>query len=389
MSSEESLTLNTTDPRPPDQAADAAAESNSCPNCAAHMPREMRFCRHCGYRRGEGVEDYTATQILPGQPAAQTSGLREGSNGNQPRVAFKDAHGENAQTATQYAKQQQQWTANAGFPGVAPSAGGMIQPIQPQQPFAPNMSGFSTNQLQGYETRRKKKMPWLVWLIIIITFLSIGGGAFSAMMGTRDGSDTRQNAPVSHLGVSDFDDADGNAGAMLDVVTPGSPADKAGLIGGDIITRFNGQPVKNADDINELRETTPVGSTVTLEYLRDGEARQTQLVTISSTEWVRTRDAFNRRKDKGFFGVSSFDRVFIPQLKIFGVQLNDISKNRPADMSGLKEGDIVIEFEGVPIRTEEEFVARIERSTPYSTVKVTVVRNGEKVEVPVKVGIDD
>src|SRR4051812_20295112 len=36
-------------------------DSNTCPNCSASMPPEMRFCRSCGGRLGEGVEEYTET----------------------------------------------------------------------------------------------------------------------------------------------------------------------------------------------------------------------------------------------------------------------------------------------------------------------------------------
>jgi S1-C subfamily serine protease len=65
-------------------------------------------------------------------------------------------------------------------------------------------------------------------------------------------------------------------------------------------------------------------------------------------------------------------------------------------MAGIKNGDIVIEFDGVPIRTSDEFLMRVRRAVPYSTVKIVVMRgNGdeknsdeklEKLEIPVKMG---
>ncbi len=46
----------------------------------------------------------------------------------------------------------------------------------------------------------------------------------------------------------------------------------------------------------------------------------------------------------------------------------------------------MIEFDGVPIRTEDEFLMRVRRALPYSTVKVVVMRGEgdvkEKVEIP-------
>ena len=36
----------------------------NCPNCDATLVAGLRFCRMCGYRLGEGVEEYVATQRL-------------------------------------------------------------------------------------------------------------------------------------------------------------------------------------------------------------------------------------------------------------------------------------------------------------------------------------
>jgi hypothetical protein len=60
----------------------------------------------------------------------------------------------------------------------------------------------------------------------------------------------------------------------------------------------------------------------------------------------------------------------------------------------------VIEFDGVPIRTDAEFLMRVRRAQPYTTVKMVVMRpkgdpeaddedqvkEFEKVEIPVRLG---
>ena len=55
------------------------ASVTNCGNCNAPMPRELRFCRNCGFRLGEGLAEYTETVrfqnvppgTLPGNGAAQ------------------------------------------------------------------------------------------------------------------------------------------------------------------------------------------------------------------------------------------------------------------------------------------------------------------------------
>jgi serine protease Do len=63
-----------------------------------------------------------------------------------------------------------------------------------------------------------------------------------------------------------------------------------------------------------------------------------------------------------------------------------LEKNLPAKMAGVKEGDVVIEFGGTPIRTGEELRMRIRRTMPGSSVKIVVVRGTDKVEIPLMVG---
>ena len=56
------------------------------------------------------------------------------------------------------------------------------------------------------------------------------------------------------------------------------------------------------------------------------------------------------------------------------------------EAASAKEGDIVIEFDGVPSRTTDEFSARVRRAVPYNTIKLVVMRGTEKIEIPVKMG---
>src|SRR6202165_2637177 len=58
-------------------------------------------------------------------------------------------------------------------------------------------------------------------------------------------------------------------GLVIEGVEPGSPAEKAGLKGGDVITGVNGQPVKSGNDLVNPIAQAPIGSKVNLKYIRD------------------------------------------------------------------------------------------------------------------------
>ena len=60
-------------------------------------------------------------------------------------------------------------------------------------------------------------------------------------------------------------------GAYVGKVKPGSPAERAGLHSGDVITALGGQSVQRAGDVQRLLSGLPPGHDISVTYLRDGE----------------------------------------------------------------------------------------------------------------------
>jgi len=61
------------------------------------------------------------------------------------------------------------------------------------------------------------------------------------------------------------------AGAYVGKVTPASPADRAGLRPGDVITALGDKPVQRAGDVQRLLSGLPPGRDMPLTYVRDGQ----------------------------------------------------------------------------------------------------------------------
>jgi membrane-associated protease RseP (regulator of RpoE activity) len=319
----------------------AAPTVTTCANCHSPMPSELRFCRNCGFRLGEGLAEYNET------------------------VRFDSSH-----------------------PQVVAASGAVLP------------------------RKRRKKITGMTWIFIGLLAFFVCAAAFTAIVTPfrPHVNFTAPVAPRSYVGVDGFDTTD--KGVTFDYVeAPGVPADKAGLVGGDIITVFDGQTVTEDDQMMDLLRRTPIGKTVDLTYIRDGEAKTTKLTTVSKEEYDRiVRDFRNRPEGNGLFGYEDGDseRVEIPgtipetppvpgpgtaprtppapPTPKVGVKVNTILRSRPADLAGIKEGDIITEFDGIPIRTPRELRMRVLRAIPYSTIKLVVFREGQKVEIPVKMG---
>ena len=246
---------------------------------------------------------------------------------------------------------------------------------------------------RGGMRKRRGRMSGTTWMFIGLLIFFITAGGFTAIVKQIPriprGS-VGIIAPRSYVGVDDFDTADGDAGVTFaNVETPDGPADKAGLVGGDIITTVDGQPVHSDDEMTGIMRRTPIGKTVDVVYIRDGETKNTKLTTISREELNRLSGVFaDRPEGLGRFGYEEdeSERVEIPGTKMFGVRLDKVDPSLPADMAGIKNGDIVIEFAGVPIRTPEELHSRVRRAIPYQPVDVVVMRGGERLKIPVKMG---
>src|SRR5262245_33946214 len=90
-----------------------------------------------------------------------------------------------------------------------------------------------------------------------------------------------QGQPVAHpyLGVALAET--GTGGALVGRVDPGSPAARAGLRAGDLITAIDGQPIRSADDVVAVVQGDQVGQNVTVTYNRHG-AEHTATVTLGN-----------------------------------------------------------------------------------------------------------
>jgi membrane-associated protease RseP (regulator of RpoE activity) len=328
------------------------AETVNCPSCGAALIGGLRFCRMCGYRLGEGVDEYVPTQRLDPSAAQPFAPPRPSTD---PFAA------------------RQTWGA---------------APMQPGRSFgtaALDRHKGATSSL--WKTCAPKRGLWWLWMIIVLSLvLSVGGAVFKTAFRVSGVGNTV--ATRSFLGVDGFEDAPGGGALVVGIAGPDTPIVRAGLIGGDIIKSFDGKPVKDADSMREILAQTPVGKTVEIVYTRDGVDAKTSLTTVAEKDTPGLKIFDQRPGGAGDIGINrrGLERVSVPGANIFGAELGNVDRNGPADLAGLHKGDIVIKFGDYPIRTPGDLRYRISEALPGSVVKVIVVRGPEQVEIPVKVG---
>jgi serine protease Do len=168
-------------------------------------------------------------------------------------------------------------------------------------------------------------------------------------------------------------------GALVSDVTPNSPAEAAGLKNGDVILKFDNQPIENANQLKlRVAETTP-GTTVPVEVDRNGEAK-----TLNVTVQERTGDRLARntapsgsRQNDTLNGVTvtNLDSEHRSELRIpGGVQgalITDVDQNSAAYDAGLRPGDVITEINHQTVRSADDAVNLTQKpATGQTLVKV-------------------
>ncbi len=146
-----------------------------------------------------------------------------------------------------------------------------------------------------------------------------------------------------------------NEGAVLVNIVPGSPAEKAGLRPGDVVTGVEGKPIRNASALRNEIGLHRVGDKVTLDILRNGKPMQ---VTATVSEQVETAARATDIRNPRLAGVTVGD---IPRNapeygNIEGVMILKIERGSYAWQSGLREGDIILSVNRVPVTNAKEFL---------------------------------
>lgn len=108
--------------------------------------------------------------------------------------------------------------------------------------------------------------------------MQLNGDAGRNIMVVRDRLEKLQHRGILGVDLNDNDENSKSSGAVLSGVSPGGPADKAGLRAGDVITSINGTAFKPsgddtaADKLMEFMHNVKPGDSLKVAYTRDGKA---------------------------------------------------------------------------------------------------------------------
>ncbi len=177
----------------------------------------------------------------------------------------------------------------------------------------------------------------------------------------------------------------GTEGALIrDLSKADSPAAKAGLRSGDIITEVDGIAIKSPKQLIEIVADLPVGKQVKVKFVRDG-IDQTTTVTLAERPKQTVEEPEenpDEQPDDSKLGaaVTNITPQLATQLKLkitSGVLVQNVQADSPAAEGGLRRGDVVHRINGKLIANRLDWSREIAALKGEQTIALQIVRNGQ------------
>jgi serine protease Do len=164
---------------------------------------------------------------------------------------------------------------------------------------------------------------------------------------------TPENAAFFHM--------ENATGALVSQVEADSPAAKAGLKVGDVITELNGKKMDNSGQLQAAISTQRPGSKINLSVMREGKAR-TLPVTLEGinkkSEEASAGPGEGHGKARWGVGLQNLtpdlrDELQLPA-EVKGVVVTNVQPGSPADNAGISRGDVILEVNRHPVQNADD-----------------------------------
>lgn len=176
-------------------------------------------------------------------------------------------------------------------------------------------------------------------------------------------------------------------GALVATITPKSPAETTGLKVGDIITSFNGQPIKEMRELPRKVAEAPIGKDVDITYLRDGKETKGRIL-VEEMEKAEEEGLLSSGPRSEALG-TSIDAVgmtvepmsdelrqsFNISQTVDGVVVTGVKDRSEAAEKGLIDGDVIVEINQQPVRDPAKAKEIIEKAKENGRASVLLLVN--------------
>jgi len=168
-------------------------------------------------------------------------------------------------------------------------------------------------------------------------------------------------------------------GAIVSDVAKGSPAEKAGLLRGDVILRLAGKEIENAHKLSQLAAATVPNTKIIVDILRDGKA-ETVLLTMGTMPSEEQTTFAPKEETTWGMAVQELTSQLAQQLGLepgtVGVVISDIKEESPAAEAGLHPGDLITEINRKSVNNLKDYQQALKPGKNCENLLLIVKRDG-------------
>jgi serine protease Do len=173
-------------------------------------------------------------------------------------------------------------------------------------------------------------------------------------------------------------------GALVANIEKGGPAEKAGIMPGDVILSFGGKPVQSSADLARLVANTKPGTTVDVEVWRKGAPVKLQVAVaeLPTEQLSAQKEPQQMPVNRAGLVLSELTPQQRERLKIDrGLVVRKATG--PAQRAGIQPGDIILAVNDIPVTSVSVLEQQLARSAG-GTVALLVKRGAETLYLPLK-----
>jgi serine protease Do len=181
------------------------------------------------------------------------------------------------------------------------------------------------------------------------------------------------------------------AGALVAQVEPDSPAAKAGLKPGDLITSVDGKTIGNPRDLALDIAAVKPGDEAKVAVLEDGQTKtvSVKVATLPSEEQMANANAQGQQEGVGLalapISPEMRSQLDLPE-HMKGAAVVEVKPGSPADQAGIQQGDVIVGVGTEPVASAQQAAHAIKSAANKNhAVALRVFRNGQTEFVAINV----
>lgn len=149
-------------------------------------------------------------------------------------------------------------------------------------------------------------------------------------------------------------------GVVVTLVEKDSPAERAGVVVGDLIVEVDGKAVRRVDDVRNVVGLVPIGETIDLRIVREGRERRVKAL-VEPARVIRI-DGEQLSPRLAGAELSDIEQSELGRGDVQAVAVTEVAEGSPAWYAGLRQGDLILSVNRVAVKSLEDLRGALGRA---------------------------